>query len=761
MKNSILLVARVIFFQTTQAGVVLFNSERNQIFSAKNRFCSWTGFGVSILMSLASVFANDCQLSSRGPSSCNTPAQLEISAPQDGISRTFTWDFGDGSKPIVKTKAESIKHTYTEPGHYSVVVNIASENGASSRVIEHTVHRPLTKLPPANASSIVYDESQDCIFLINPDNDTLAVIDGDDNSLLSEISIPAGPRSLTMGPENSVWIACMDAAVVVVYDATSLELRHTIAMPRASQPFGIAISPDRRWAYVTLQATGELARLHTTTAKLDSRIKVGPTPRAIAVTADSSKIYVSRFISPQEHGEVYEIDATSFTLKSPLTLLPDQTPDSDRSGRGVPNCLMTIALTPDGTQAWIGSKKDNVSRGLARDGTAPTFESTVRSLVMRLDLATGKELPKLDLNDLDLSAAIAFNRLGNLAFVATHGSRTVQVIDAYKPERTITSLDDLGLGVNGLTLDSTGTILYVQCWLERTVEVYDLSGIVDRTTNKAERLAIIQTVTEEKLPAKVLHGKRVFHDAADRRLIPISYMSCASCHIEGDGDGRIWDFTNRGEGLRNTTDLRGRRGMGHGPVHWTANFDEVQDFENDIRAHFSGRGFITNDAFHQGTRHQTLGDKKAGLSTELDAMAAYLSSLDYVPPSPHREQDGSLTPAALRGKAVFTAANCASCHSGSDFTDSPTLVRHDVGTLKKTSGQRLNGPLDGLDTPTLKGIWSTEPYLHDGSAVTLTEVILRAQADPQQRHGQVKDLTTEQIADLVAYLGQLDENDDK
>jgi large repetitive protein len=84
-----------------------------------------------------------------------------------------------------------------------------------------------------------------------------------------------------------------------------------------------------------------------------------------------------------------------------------------------------------------------------------------------------------------------------------------------------------------------------------------------------------------------------------------------------------------------------------------------------------------------------------------------------------------------------------------------------VGALVKTSGRRLDGPLDGLDTPTLKGVWATEPYLHDGSAGTMTDVNLRAQADPQQRHGQVKNLSSEQVTDLVAYFEQLDENDSK
>ena len=71
-----------------------------------------------------------------------------------------------------------------------------------------------------------------------------------------------------------------------------------------------------------------------------------------------------------------------------------------------------------------------------------------------------------------------------------------------------------------------------------------------------------------------------------------SYISCASCHVDGGHDGRVWDFTGRGEGLRRTTDLRGRSGVGHGNVHWSGNFDEIQDFEHDIRGPFGGIGFL-------------------------------------------------------------------------------------------------------------------------------------------------------------------------
>lgn len=62
--------------------------------------------------------------------------------------------------------------------------------------------------------------------------------------------------------------------------------------------------------------------------------------------------------------------------------------------------------------------------------------------------------------------------------------------------------------------------------------------------------------------------------------------------LDGGHDGRTFDFTQRGEGLRNTTDLRGRGGMAHGNVHWTANFDEIQDFIIDIMEHQLGTGFL-------------------------------------------------------------------------------------------------------------------------------------------------------------------------
>jgi len=202
-----------------------------------------------------------------------------------------------------------------------------------------------------------------------------------------------------------------------------------------------------------------------------------------------------------------------------------------------------------------------------------------------------------------------------------------------------------------------------------------------------------------------------------------------------------------GEGLRNTITLKGRSGMGHGMLHWTGNFDELQDFEGQIRGFAGGTGLM-NDADFNITA-EPLGDPKAGLSNDLDALSAYMSSLTRVDNSPWRDADGLLTAAASVGANVFTAKGCDTCHAGAIFTDSPTAALHDVGSLMPESGRRLGSALTGLDTPTLQGVWADPPYLHDGSASTLQEAIAA--------HLSINTTVAEQD-DLAAFLAQLDDS---
>jgi hypothetical protein len=235
-------------------------------------------------------------------------------------------------------------------------------------------------------------------------------------------------------------------------------------------------------------------------------------------------------------------------------------------------------------------------------------------------------------------------------------------------------------------------------------------------------LGSLSTVAVEKLAPAVLRGKQLFYDARDTRLALDAYLSCAACHNDGGHDGRVWDLTGLGEGLRNTISLRGRGGV-QGMLHWSGNFDEVQDFEGQIRTLSRGTGLMTDAAFNQGTRSQPLGDPKAGISADLDALAAYVESLQVADASPNRLASGAMSTTAAAGRPIFQR-ECQFCHGFDEFTDSPARLLHDIGTLKPSSGQRLGKSLLGLDTPGLRGSWATPPYLHDGSAATLDAAIL-------------------------------------
>jgi DNA-binding beta-propeller fold protein YncE len=119
-----------------------------------------------------------------------------------------------------------------------------------------------------------------------------------------------------------------------------------------------------------------------------------PTPRAIAITADGQRVFVTRFISPELEGQIAEFagSAAALTLTRTVTLSSANTTDGGDRAAGVPNYLAAIAISPDGRRAAVASKQDNVQRGLIFGVGDLTHETTVRSVVSFLDLSTNAEI---------------------------------------------------------------------------------------------------------------------------------------------------------------------------------------------------------------------------------------------------------------------------------------------------------------------------------------------------------------------------------
>jgi len=683
-----------------------------------------------------------------------------------GVGIQYQWDFDDGTPFTPFSSSGTITHQFAQPGIYYVTVYARDAGGTiNSTTIVQAIHLPLTPNRPAASSNMVFEDRStgvDRFWVVNQDQKSVSVFDANSNARIAIITVGVAPRSLAVAPNGEIWVTNKGAASISVINPSTLAVSRTIGLPFASLPYGIIAAPTGGAMFVALEGTGRVLKIDTATGNTLASINVGPNVRHLSMSGDGSRLYVSRFVTPplpgegtalvqtqsggqNAGGEIVVADAGTLTVLQTIVLRHSEKPDFENQGRGIPNYLGAVAISPDGRSAWVPSKQDNIKRGMLRDGSALNFQNTVRAISSRVDLDAGSEdYPRrIDHDNSGVASAIAFDRLGVYMFVALETSRQVAVIDAHAGFQV--GRINVGRAPQGLAVSANGDRLYVNNFMERTVSVFDLTQLQTEGIAGLPLITNAATLASEKLSATVLLGKRLFYDALDTRLARDAYLSCASCHNDGGQDGRVWDLTGFGEGLRNTANLNGRAGA-QGFLHWTNNFDEVQDFEGQIRSLAGGNGLMTNTQFNTGTRSQPLGDPKAGVSTDLDALAAYVASLGSFNPSPLRNSDGSMTAAAAAGRNVFIAKNCSSCHGGTAFTNSAGNNPQDIGTINADSGNRLGGPLTGIDIPTLRDVWATAPYLHRGSAASVGDAI--------QAHNSVS-LTSTELTNLVAYVSQI------
>lgn len=683
----------------------------------------------------------------------------------EGAGLQFSWDFGDGSSsPYAASSAAS--HSYASAGVYLVTLTVRNASGqTSSRSFLQAVALPAASGAPRASSQMILEPRGTAaarLWVVNPDNDSVSVFDTSGPTRIAEIATGSAPRSIARAPDGSLWVVNRDGASISVIDPAALAVARTIALPRASQPYGIVISSGGS-AYVSLEAGGRLLVLDAMTGNTLGSITVGANPRHLALSADGARLLVSRFITPplpgegtasvasavegvQRGGEIVVVDTAAMTVQRTVVLQHSDRADTSISGSGVPNYLGAAAISPDGGSAWVPSKQDNVKRGTLRNGNALDFQNTVRAISSRLDLATLTEdsTARIDHDNASVASAASYDASGAYLFVALETARQVAVLDARSGAQLMRV--ETGLAPQALVVSADNTRLFVHNFMGRSVQAVDITPLTQLGELRSSTLASVATVGTEKLAANVLLGKQLFYDARDTRLSRDAYMSCASCHNDGSHDGRTWDLSAQGEGLRNTISLRGRAGLGQGRLHWSSNFDEVQDFEGQIRALAGGTGLMSDALFNTGTRNQPLGTAKAGQSAELDALAAYVGSLNQMPLSAARSSSGALTAAAQAGRAVFAAQGCASCHGGISFANGGGTLLADVGTIKASSGKRLGALLPGIDVPTLRDVALTGPYLHDGSAASLAAAV--------QAHRGMS-LAAADLDNLAAYLGQI------
>jgi YVTN family beta-propeller protein len=556
-----------------------------------------------------------------------------------------------------------------------------------------------------SASAVAVSPDGKLVASVNPDSDSITLVDTITLRVLAEIPVGGDPRTLSITPNSQIAIVTNHGeATLSVVDLR--KFNETSRYSVGAMPYGVVT--DGVHIFVTEFALGSVSVIDLATGELLTTIAVSPFPTGLALSGNGQSLYVTHLFS----GKITFIDTQTSTVKATASTGADT------------NLSQFITIAPDGTKAYLPQTRSNATN------IALLFDTTVFPIVNVIDLITlrkGDARPllirkriTLDTADepVNMPFAIALSPNGNTLYLSNAGSDDVSVINLTN-NRGLAHIK-VGSNPRGIAIIPDGSKLFVNNVLDGTLSV------IDTTTNTVTNTIVL---TKIPLTAPILLGKRLFNSAAEPALATDHWISCATCHFDGMMDARTW--LGFPDGPRNTTSLFGVAQTL--PIHWSGDLDELQDVELTIRNIQAGSGLI------RGEINDSLGSSHTGLSTELDALASYMETIE-MPRSPYNSDQIAIG----RGQIIFGELACNTCHIPPLYTDHQL---HDVGTGDLAKEKNSHGRGVSFDTPSLRGLWLSAPYFHDGSARTLEDVLHTGKT-----HNSKNKLNTDQFNDLFAFL---------
>ena len=550
-----------------------------------------------------------------------------------------------------------------------------------------------------SSNAVAVSPDGEWVAAVNPDSGSITILTLDTLSLIAEVAVGDEPKTLAFSPDSLLLaIANFGSSEVSLINLASAE--EILTFPVGAMPYGVVVGEGL--IYVAEYALGNVGIYDLESGNLAERISTDPYPAGLALHSREGTLYITHLFS----GHISKINLESYQIEGVTPTRFDT------------NLSQFIAISPDGTKAYLPQTRFNATN------TARLFDTTVFPIVNVLDLATNELLHRkritLDTADqpVNMPFAVALHPEEDILFLANTGSNDVSVIDL-TTNQALAHID-VGSNPRGIAISPDGRSVFVNNVLDGTLSIIDTNA-----------LAVIDTIqiTEIPLDPQVLLGKKLFNSAAAPVMSTDRWISCATCHFDGGMDQRTW--LGFPDGPRNTPALFGVAETL--PIHWSGDLDELQDVEITIREIQFGQGLVAGQAY------DSLGPPHAGLSPELDALATYMNSIDPRP-SPYVSDPETIQ----RGELAFNDLGCGECHRPPLYTDQQL---HDVGTGNPVLEKNSHGRGTRFDTPSLRGLWLTPPYFHDGSASTLPDVL---------RMGSVHDvagrLSPVQLSALVSFL---------
>lgn len=502
-------------------------------------------------------------------------------------------------------------------------------------------------------------------------------------------------------------------------------------------PCAPVISKDGKTAFVMNRFANQVSVVDTEKMAVVKTVPVLREPFAAALGADDKLLFVANLLpycaatNDVVAASVSVVDAKTFAVKHILL------PNGSTGVRG-------LCASPDGKSIYVTH-----TMGRYQLPTTQLERGWMNTAALSVfDGVTGAYVNTVLLDDVDRGGAnpwgVAVTADGSKLLVAHAGTCELSIIDRAALHDRLTkaakgqsasgivkSAEDVpndlaflvsirrrvligGNGPRGVV--AVGNTAVTALYFEDAVSTLALDD--PAATAKVHAVGPKKDLTKDR----VRRGEMLFNDGS---MCFQQWQSCGSCHPDGRIDGLNWDLLNDGMGNPKQT-------KSELFVQWTPP-TMITGIRKDMHAcNMAGLihiQFVTRP------------------EEDVHCFDAYCTAMKPVP-SPYLV-NGELSARAKRGEKLFKKAKCADCHTPDQkgpggeplWTD---LTKYDVGLGTGTEASKM------FDTPTLAECWRTAPYLYDGRALTMEEVLTTA--NPGDVHGETSKLSPEEIKDLAEYV---------
>ncbi|MGI6402553.1 MAG: hypothetical protein ACOX0A_10725 [Thermoguttaceae bacterium] len=590
---------------------------------------------------------------------------------------------------------------------------------------------PIKLLPTSDGSTL---------YSLNMDAKEIAVVSVADAAVTRTIPLPGVPNDMCMSAdEKTMYVGYGDyQGKICAVDLESGTVTGEGVVGHT--PCGLCLTSDGSALYICLRHDWELAKVSLPDFTVEARYPAIHEPCAGVLTPDDRSYFAANFLPLDP--------ADGANVAAEITCL--DTASGETMQIRLPNgssSMHQIAISPDGKYVYTTAilaryqlPTTQVERGWMNTNGFSIIDAEKREFINTVLL-----------DDVDSGAAnpwpIVVTPDNEKICIGLAGTHELCVVDRAGTHEKLAGLPkdaeeakEMGLS-NATTADQAPQLLAFLVGLKTRIKltsrklpykaprslavignkVYvgmyfsDTIVVVDISARRPKMQEFCDLGPEPEMDA-ARRGELAWNDA---QLCFQTWQSCNSCHPDARSDALNWDLLN--DGMGNPKNAKAMiYSIATPPAMWHGVRETA---EEAIRTGFKFICFAN-------VPEETCVD-----------VEEYIKSLEEVP-SPYLV-DGELSEKALRGKAIFESEKygCLECHHGEYFTD---MKMHDVGS--RTDYDHMAE----FDTPTLRGIWRTPPYMHDGSYVELRDVFL--EGFHGDVFGDIEDMTEEECDDLVEYL---------